>query len=119
MKFADLFFRKKSKVVINGKHYTGNNVVVTDQHIIIDGQVIESSQIPDIRIEVHGDAESIESTSGKIIIHGNAGNTKTVSGDVACGNVINTVTTTSGDVSCKNIGGNVRTVSGNVHKLFF
>lgn len=119
MNFANIFAKKKSKIIINGVEYSGKNVQVTDTHVTIDGQIIASSITPKISIKIYGDADSVRTTSGEIKVESVAGQVETVSGDVTCGAVLGDVTSTSGDIRCKDIGGNVRTVSGDIHKSFF
>lgn len=117
-KLAQLFFKQKSKVVINGKSYTGNNVTVNNDQVFIDGQLVSSSQ-PAITIEVTGDVEKLETTSGNVTVNGDAGEVKTVSGGVRCGHVMGNATSTSGNIRCHYVNGNIHTVSGDVDKSFF
>lgn len=90
-----------SQITINGKTYYGNNIVVRNGKVIIDGtdSTPESDKI--INITVDGDLEKIECDScTKIDIKGNVSKgVKTLSGDVEVqGMVDGDVSTQSGDV---------------------
>lgn len=105
-------------IVIGNKVYSGNNITISNNRIIIDGKEVNTGDDKTINIEVTGDVQRLEVDScNKVTVHGNTGLVKTVSGDVECGNVEGGVQTISGNVDCGDIGGSVSTVSGNVkHK---
>lgn len=104
---------KNGKVTIDGKSFTGSNISINNNKVIVDGVVQDGELIGDVNVVVHGDVELLENTSGTIKA-GNVGQVKTVSGDVDCCDVSGNVQTVSGDVNCGNINGSVKTVSGDV-----
>lgn len=96
----------KSSVTINGKTYVGNNITVNSNgQVIIDGK--EAGQCDDrqIHIEVVGDVERVETSSGNVTVTGNCGKVKASSGNIKIGgNVSGDVDATSGSIS---VGGSV------------
>ncbi len=122
-----------ASVTINGITYSGNNVVVVNGKVIIDGReakmdVIKSNITINIegniekleadyceKIIVKGDVNTLHSTSGNIDIQGNVTNTvNTISGDIECNDVGGNVNSTSGDINCHDIKGSVKTLSGDI-----
>jgi predicted thioredoxin/glutaredoxin len=102
-----------NSIIVNGKHYKGNSVIVEDNCVIIDGKVQSEDVSGNIQIIIEGNVDSIETSSGSVRAK-NVGNIQTVSGDVTCADVSGNVTTVSGDVDCKEITGNVSTISGDI-----
>jgi hypothetical protein len=109
--------RSGSTITINGVEYTGNNIVINNGNVTIDGK--HQSQFinqPTIIIQVFGDVGSIQSSSGDVSVRGTvSGGITTASGDIECGDVTGSVKTVSGDILCGEISGNVSTVSGDIH----
>jgi len=106
-----------SNVTINGQSFTGKNVVVSNNKIMIDGKEAEINyEEKTFNIVVTGDVESVVNESGLINVTGNAGEIKSTSGDIEIGGEVKgDVKTTSGDVASKgDIVGDVGTVSGDV-----
>lgn len=71
-----------STVTINGKTYSGNNIVVSNNKVIIDGKDItpDSKQI---NINVEGNITDLKvDCCDKISIKGNVGSTTSFSGDL-------------------------------------
>lgn len=101
-------------MTIDGKDFVGGSVIINGNKVIVDGVTQDGELVGDIEIHVHGDAASIETTSGSVNAMGNVGPVKTMSGDVTCGNVSGSVSTMSGDVDCGKIEGSVSTMSGNI-----
>lgn len=137
-KIFEMFSDDNTTTTINGKQYSGRNITITNDLIIIDG-VIQTDNIVNVKkidIVVEGSVKSLHTTSGTVRISGNATDVSTTSGDVFCsesvlgdikttsgdvdiqGNVSGKVETVSGDVKCQTIGGNVKTVSGDVSNTF-
>jgi len=107
-----------SKITINGNTYSGNNVVVSNGKVVIDGKDFTPDS-KNINISIEGDIDKLNVDSyDKISINGNVGNIKTQSGDVdISGEVSGDIQTMSGDVDCGNVGGSISTMSGDVkHK---
>lgn len=98
---------------INGKSFFGQNISITQNSITIDG-VTSIEVTPNIKVEVLGSCDSIESASGDVVVHGAAQKIKTMSGDVTCENVFGPVSTMSGDVKCGDVSGSVSTMSGDI-----
>jgi hypothetical protein len=105
-------FGRKGSVTIDGRTFSGNNISISGDKVIIDGVQQEGSLVGDVHVSINGDVEALQITSGSITV--TAGSIKTTSGDVKCGDVSGSVQTVSGDVACGNVAGNIRTVSGDV-----
>lgn len=107
-----------SSVIINGKTYVGNNIIVSNGKIMIDGKNITSDDKV-INITVNGDIDSLKvDTCNKLELIGNVTSINTVSGDVDInGNVNGSIQTVSGDVNCNNVGGSINTLSGDIKHL--
>ena len=105
-----------AEIQINGNSYNGNNIVVNNGRIIIDGKDVTPDQKV-IDIVVHGDINSLKvdscqkcnvngdvhgdvsSMSGDIEIQGSANNVKSMSGDIDIGGSIQgSASTMSGDI---------------------
>lgn len=102
------------EITINGQTYSGNNLTIINNRVIIDGK----DQTPDakeITISVTGDVNDVSVDYCKEInVVGNVGKLKTTSGDVYCSDVTGGITTTSGDVECQDVTGDVSTTSGDI-----
>lgn len=89
-------------VSINGKVYKGNNLSIAGNKVIIDGVEItdgEVIQAKEIKIEIYGDVNNVETVSADVVVSGNVQNVKTVSGDVKVfGDVTSNIKTISGDI---------------------
>jgi hypothetical protein len=105
--------RSSGSVVVDGKTFVGNNVVIDGNKVNIDGEVQEGELVGDVNVTVHGDVESLSLSSGTVRAN-KAGRIQTQSGDVECGDVNGSVSTMSGSVECGNISGSVSTMSGSV-----
>lgn len=106
--------RGNGRINIDGRDFVGRSVTIDGDTVIIDGVVQDGKLVGPITVTLHGDAESIETSSGNVTITGAAGSVHTSSGNVRCGNVGAGVQTMSGDVTCGTIAGSVRTMSGDV-----
>jgi hypothetical protein len=101
-------------ISINGKSYSGNNIVVNNGKVVIDGKNV-TPDTKEININVDGNIESIEVDScNKFIVNGNVTKLSSISGDIKCKDVHGGVNTISGDVECGKVGGNVSTISGDI-----
>lgn len=98
---------------INGKSFFGRSISITRNNITIDG-VTNIDVTPEIKVEVFGGCNSIDSASGDVVVHGSVQAIETMSGDVTCENVYGPVSTMSGDVRCGDISGSVSTMSGDI-----
>lgn len=105
-----------ANITINGKNYSGNNVVVINGEVIIDGNEVTPDS-KEISIQISGDINDLKVDSCRhLFMVGNVKNIKTVSGDVnVTGNVSGNISTTSGDVNCNNVDGEISTISGDVN----
>lgn len=93
---------------INGKNYNvqGNNIVVKNGTVYVDGVFVEGDLSGDVKIEFFGDVASLDCTSATI--HGNVeGNVNCTS--IKCGDVGGSVNCTS--IKCNDVGGNVKGMS--------
>lgn len=103
-----------SSVTIDGKTFTGRNVSIVGNKVVVDGIEQSGELVGPISVTVNGNADSVESGSGKVEVAGSVGRVKTMSGDVRCGDVTGDVGTMSGDVTCGAIAGSVKTMSGDI-----
>lgn len=104
-----------STIVINGKPYSGNNIVVTNGKVTIDGKD-ETPETKEINISVEGNIEKLKVDSCNVVsVTGAVTSVSTVSGKVKItGNVSGGVQTVSGNVDCGDVGGPINSVSGNI-----
>lgn len=103
-------------IVINGNSYSGRNITINNNKVIIDG-VVQTFDETEINIVINGDVEGgVELSSGDITIGGSvSGKVSTKSGDIRiAGNTTGDVSSMSGDVNCGSVVGDIRTVTGNV-----
>jgi len=111
------FISAKAKQVvemrINDKSFFGQNIVINQSHIVIDG-VNVSENMPMIKVEIIGSCESVSSMAASVYVTESAQTINTQSGDVECKNVFGSVTTMSGDVECGDVSGSVSTMSGDI-----
>lgn len=103
------------EMLVNGTSHFGQTIEITKKHVLIDGVIVQDTS-PEIKIEIHGDCEQLETASGDVAIQGSANTIKTMSGDVDCADVYGPVSTMSGDVKCKDVHGSVSTMSGDIRK---
>jgi hypothetical protein len=99
-----------SKVTINGTTYSGNNISVHKNVVMVDGIIVTPND-KIVNISVNGDIGLIVAdVCEKVTITGNVSEVKTQTGDIdITGNVNGPVKTQTGDID---IGG---TVTGDVH----
>jgi len=103
------------------RSFTGaRSIVIKNGQVIIDGKKIELEDVPEITLEISGDAlridadnvqeitvngnvtEDVKTMSGNIRVQGSVGgNVKSMSGDIHCGDVAGKVETMSGDITRK------------------
>ena len=101
-----------SSITINGQTFTGRNLSIHGDNVIIDGKTVMSG--PKISIVINGDVEAVKSSSADINITGTAGTAKSGSGNIKCGDVQGNASTGSGNIVCNNINGSAKTGSGNI-----
>ena len=107
-----------STVTINGNTYQGNNIVISNGKVIVNGNDVTPNE-KQIDIVVHGNIEYVTvDACNSLLVNGNSNNISTNSGDVSImGNVQGSIQTMSGDVECSDISGSVSTMTGNIkHK---
>jgi hypothetical protein len=111
--YLNITTNSTSEVQVNGKSFFGRSVVINGSSVVIDGKAVSDLE-PNIKVEVFGSCESVNTTSGYVHIKEAAQQVKTMSGDVVCGNIFGNVSTMSGDVKCNDISGSVSTMSGDI-----
>ena len=102
---------------INGKTYSGNNIVVDNNRVIIDGKDVTDNHKNEVKINitVNGDLEKLKvDVAETVTVNGNAGSVDVVNGDVKCGNVKEGVSTVNGDIEAGYIEGGASTVNGDI-----
>lgn len=103
----------RGSVDIDGRTFTGRNISINGDRVVVDGVEQDGQLVGNISITVNGDVESIASGSGDIKAQ-SVGKVSTGSGDVECGDVSGSVTTGSGDIKCGRISGSASTMSGDI-----
>lgn len=103
------------RITVNGVTYTGRNISMSGNKIIIDGKDV-TPDAKEINISVEGDITELRADAcNKISVVGSVKNIKTHSGDVeVTGDVDGNIQTMSGDVDCGMVGGSISTMSGDV-----
>jgi hypothetical protein len=104
-----------SSISVNGVRYSGNNITITNDKVIIDGVEQSQTLVGPITVNVEGNCGDIETGSGDVNVSGSSGNVQTGSGKVKCQDVKGNVQTGSGNVNCGKVSGNVRTGSGDIN----
>ncbi len=104
-----------STITINGNTYSGNNIVVTNGKVLINGKDVAPDS-KEINISVEGNIDELKvDACNKVSVNGNISNIKTQSGDVdITGDVSGNIQTMSGDVDCGHVQGSISTMSGDV-----
>ena len=105
-------------IKINSNTYSGNNIVVRNGKVIVDGKDVTPDS-KEVNIVITGNVEQLNvDTCNRIDIIGDVNNVSTQSGDVKIkGEISGSVSTMSGDIDCKDVGGSISTMSGDIkHK---
>lgn len=96
---------KSNKIVINGTQISGGSILIRDGKVFIDGKELDENKVSsminnaNIKIEINGDVEQVDTVSGDVVVNGLVGkNINTVSGDVRAGSVYGYVSTVSGSI---------------------
>lgn len=97
-KFTRISNKNNTSIIIDGQSYNGKKA---ELKLFIDGKEQSGTFSGNIKIEVHGDCQNIETMSGDVQVNGEAGFVKTMSGDIHCGKVSGHVDTMSGDIIIK------------------
>ena len=105
---------KNGKCVIDGKSFSGSNIQINGNKVIVDGVTQEGELVGDINVTVHGDVEMLENTNGNVKAN-NIGSVKTTNGKVTGDEISGDVTTVNGDVTARKILGKVTTVNGDIN----
>lgn len=93
-----------STVTIGGKRYTGNNIVVVDNKVIIDGVPCDDSFSGIVELKIEGNIEKLECDCS-VSVSGNVGSVS-AGGSVWCDDVGGNVNA-GGSINCGNVGGNL------------
>lgn len=101
------------KITINGKTYKGPVRIENGKIYSSDGDTTTSDAV--INIIVHGDVDSIETTTGDITVHGNVGSAQATNGNITVEGEIGNASSINGNISAKAIG-NATSVNGNAKK---
>lgn len=86
-------------IIVNGKRYEGNSIVMNNGRVVIDGNDM-TPDAKEINITIEGNLETLEvDYVKKIVIGGDVNSVRTSSGDVEVGGMIKgNVSTSSGNV---------------------
>ncbi len=98
-----------NSTVINGNNIVGNNVVVANGRVYVDGiEQFPREGEAALPIEIHGTVGglTVNGSNMNVSIKGNVHGSVTSEGSVDCGNV-NCDVRSGGSVNCDNVGGSV------------
>lgn len=90
---------KNGNVTIDGKSFSGKNIQINGNKVIVDGVVQDGELVGDITVTVHGDVDVLENTNGNVTCETVHGDVKTINGDVNCRNILGKVSTVNGDIN--------------------
>lgn len=100
------FFAKgeNATVQINGVTYSGNNISINADKVVVDGETKIELKEKNITINILSAVEELQANCKSIVAWSGSsiGSIRTVSRDVSCGDVSGSINTISGDVKCKN-----------------
>lgn len=101
-----------ANIKINETSFSGNNVIITNGRVIINGKEIKNTE-KQINIVVEGDIDQLKADAcDKISVVGSVKSISTQSGDVD-----GSISTMSGDVDCGMVNGSISTMFGDIkHK---
>ena len=87
--------------IVNGIKYTGDNIVVSNGKITIDGKRVDTDDAKEIKIEVHGDIDVLDvDVCEYVTVEGNVGDVKVSQGNVTInGNAMDKVTNSQGNIT--------------------
>lgn len=90
-----------TSVTVNGRTYQGNNIVVLDGSVFIDGELVDSTQAQAgvFNVTVYGNPTKVETVNGDITVHGDVTNVETVNGDISAKTISGSVHTVNGDIN--------------------
>ena len=100
-------------VVIDGVCYSGNTISINNGRVVIDGAQQDQNLVGPISVEVNGDIERLNTSSGNIKAK-RVGSINTTSGDIECTDVTGNIKTVSGDIECASVFGGISTISGDI-----
>lgn len=92
-----------SRMTINGKTYTGTNIMMKNGIVYVDGKAVDDKELQQAKtIIINGDVEKIESYGGDVNVTGDVTHIKTGAGDVhISGDAYGNIETGAGDVKIK------------------
>ncbi|ARC58826.1 hypothetical protein J5TS1_31870 [Bacillus licheniformis] len=93
------------KVTINGVTYEGNNIIITDNKVQIDGRTVERDVTEDVKVKIEGSPVKVYSDAS-VEVRGDVLGDVDSGGSVNCGNVKGNVDA-GGSVRCGTVGGSV------------
>ncbi|EFV73046.1 hypothetical protein HMPREF1012_00968 [Bacillus sp. BT1B_CT2] len=93
------------KVTVNGVRYEGNNITITNNKVLIDGQAVESSVSGEVKVKIEGSPVKVYSDAS-VEVRGDVLGDVDSGGSVNCGNVKGNVDA-GGSVCCGTVGGSV------------
>jgi len=102
-RILDAVLNKGTEVVIDGKHYSGRNVVIEGNgKVFVDGQVVDSlDDRLTVNVHITGSVEVVETMAGDITVEGDVKRAKTMSGDVFVKGTVGKASTMSGDINSR------------------
>lgn len=105
-------------ITVNGKTFKDNTGVIeiTEDGITVNGEPIEEYEAHAVKIEIHGNVETIENTDASINVSGDVNSINTKNGNVVVGrDVLGDVNSKNGNVIVKgHVSGNATTKNGNI-----
>lgn len=104
-----------STIVINGNTYSGSNIVISNNRVIVNGCDVTPDG-KEINIKVEGNINELKvDACSNISVTGDVQTISTKSGDIdVSGNVNGSISTISGDIDCGPVSGSISTISGDI-----
>lgn len=102
-RILDMVLNKGAEMVIDGKRYSGRNVVIEGNgRVLVDGKEVDSLDGRlTVNVHVTGSVKHVETMAGDITVEGDVERAKTMSGDVSVKGTVGKASTMSGDINSR------------------
>lgn len=96
-----------STIIVNGKVFetSGKNITITNNRVVVDGQVLSDEIKNNIEITINGNVENLTS-EGSVKVNGNVSGLIQSGGSVKCKDVRGNINS-SGSIKCNDVIGNI------------
>lgn len=111
------------KLVVAGNSFKHIHIVsgqindIAARSINVDGKTITlEDAMPMMNIQVIGQVQHLECTSGNISVNGNVQEIETTNANVDAKDVSGNIKTINGNIRCRHVKGMVQTVNGDIYR---